>query len=234
MPFDRFFGRTMPRQVDIPQACRRPGDGVPGLGDIFPDFTRDSTAGRLSFHAWAEGSWTCLFALPHVFSPVCATDIADLAFLHPDLERLGVRPLGLTRALPVETEAWVREIGALFGLPVRFPVCSDPDATLLRAAGMIDPAVRAAQPVRRTFILDPALRIRRILDLPAGVGRSGDALLRILQALQTADARGGRTPAGWEDRDPVLPPPAAGQSARQDGRHGRRIPDDLAISLRDA
>lgn len=237
MLYDAFFGRKTQTQIDIPQGYRRHGNWVPALGDLFPDFTIDSTAGRLTFHDWAEGSWTCLFALPGVFSPVCTTEIADLAFLSPDLERLGIKPLGLTRAMPAETECWIREIGELFGLPVPFPVCSDPDATLLRAAGMIHPAVNAAQPVRKTFVIDPALRIRMILEVPACIGRSGEELLRIVQALQTSDARGVMTPAGWENGDPVLLPPTprtAEQTAHQDVRRWRRITDYLTVSLRDA
>jgi peroxiredoxin (alkyl hydroperoxide reductase subunit C) len=74
--------------------------------------------------------------------------------------------------------------------------------------GMIQPGESTTQAVRAVFVIDPKGIIRTIIYYPLSLGRNFDELLRILEALQTADAFSVATPADWRPGDDVIVPPA--------------------------
>jgi hypothetical protein len=66
------------------------------LGQIAPDFEQDSTRGRIRFHVWLGNSWGVLFSHPRDYTPVCTTELAEVARLKPEWDRRHVKPIGLT------------------------------------------------------------------------------------------------------------------------------------------
>jgi peroxiredoxin (alkyl hydroperoxide reductase subunit C) len=53
--------------------------GIPRIGDQMPDFTAMTTQGEIVFSKWQGDDWVLMFSHPADFTPVCSTEIAELA-----------------------------------------------------------------------------------------------------------------------------------------------------------
>ena len=61
----------------------------PGIGDQAPDFTADTTEGRISFHQWLGNSYGVLFSHPKDFTPICTTELGYLARIKGEFDKRG-------------------------------------------------------------------------------------------------------------------------------------------------
>jgi peroxiredoxin (alkyl hydroperoxide reductase subunit C) len=183
--------------VKIPRNMRKTVKWLPQIGDIFPNFTVDTTQGRLHFWDWAEGQWTHLFSHPAAFTPVCTTEIASFANLQDEWSKHGVRNLALTGSTLEEQTRWHDDIKTMFNIEVSFPCAQDPGQKLAALFGMMHDKESTEWSIRKSFLIDPSMKVRMVFEYPIFVGRSGEEILRTLQALQLRDKTGGATPADW-------------------------------------
>jgi alkyl hydroperoxide reductase subunit AhpC len=66
------------------------------LGQVAPDFEQDSTAGKLRLHDYLGGHWGVLFSHPKDYTPVCTSELAEVARLKPEWDERHVKPIGLS------------------------------------------------------------------------------------------------------------------------------------------
>jgi alkyl hydroperoxide reductase subunit AhpC len=174
------------------------------LGDIAPDFTQASTEGTLRFHAWAGDSWVVLFSHPKDFTPVCTTELGEVARLKPEFDRRGVKVIGLS-VDPADRHAeWAKDIAETQGHALNFPLIADHDRKVADLYGMIHPNASDTATVRSVFVIDPAKKLRLSLTYPASTGRNFDELLRVIDSLQLTDRHKVATPANWRQGDDVI------------------------------
>jgi peroxiredoxin (alkyl hydroperoxide reductase subunit C) len=122
--------------------------------------------------------------------------------------------------------AWLRTIKDrihfrdMSDVEVNFPLIEDISMNVARAYGMIMPGEDSTKAVRAVFVIDPKGIIRTIIYYPLSLGRNFDELLRVVTALQTADAFDIATPADWRPGEPVIVPPAGSCGVAKDRMAG--------------
>ena len=176
------------------------------IGDTAPDFSIDTSKGPISFHQWAGSSWVFFFSHPADFTPVCTTEMGRTAQLAGEFAKRNTKPLGLSTDTAAEHLRWIDDVNATQHTRVEFPIVADANLEVARLYDMIHPAQSTTEAVRSVFIIDPNKAIRLILTYPMNVGRNFDEILRVIDALQLADANKVATPADWRRGDKVIIP----------------------------
>ncbi|KZW03993.1 cysteine peroxiredoxin [Exidia glandulosa HHB12029] len=185
------------------------------LGSIAPDFEAQTTHGPIKFHEWLGSSWGILFSHPDDFTPVCTTELGEVARKAPEFEKRGVKVIGLSANDLTAHEAWIKdieEVGASIGpTKVGFPIIADKDRKISTLYDMLDyqdatnvDAKGIPFTVRTVFVIDPKKVIRLTISYPAQTGRNFDEILRVVDSLQLGDKNRITTPVNWQKNDPVI------------------------------
>jgi len=169
------------------------------LGDTVPNFTQASTSGDINFHEWAGNSWVVLFSHPSDFTPVCTTELGEVARLKPEFEKRNAKALALSVDDVESHLGWVKDIEETQNVALNYPILADPDRKVSDMYDMIHPNANNTLTVRSVFIIDPNKKLRLTLTYPASTGRNFDELLRVLDSLQLTDKYSVATPANWQD-----------------------------------
>ena len=186
------------------------------IGDVAPDFSIDSSRGPISFHHWAGDAWVFFFSHPADFTPVCTTEMGRTAQLAGEFAKRNTKPLGLSTDTAAEHLKWIDDVNATQHTSVEFPIVADADLKVARLYDMIHPSQSATEAVRSVFIIDPNKKVRLTLTYPMNVGRNFDEILRVIDALQLADAKKVATPADWQPgKKVIIPLSASDEVARE-------------------
>lgn len=175
------------------------------LGMYAPDFEAVTTMGNICLHDY-KGKWVVLFSHPGDFTPVCTTEIIAFSKANTYFERRNACLLGLSVDSNASHLAWVYDIYCRTGIRVPFPIIADRNGSIARKYGMIASDVSNTETVRNVFIIDDKGVVRAILVYPMNVGRCIPEVLRLLEALQTADCNKGAMPANWCPNEPMIVP----------------------------
>lgn len=187
--------------------------GLPRLNEPAPGFDALTTDGRKTLSDY-KGKWLILFSHPADFTPVCTTEFMAFAKRADDFAALDTQLLGLSIDSHYAHIAWIRSIKDSFGVDIPFPIIADLDMKVAQSYGMIQPGASDTQAVRATFVIDPEGILRAMVYYPMSNGRSVDEFVRLVTALQTADAEKVATPENWHPgQDVIVPPPQTAEAA---------------------
>jgi peroxiredoxin (alkyl hydroperoxide reductase subunit C) len=184
---------------------------IPLIGEQAPSFTTESTSGTLNFPSDFGSNWKIILSHPMDFTPVCSTELIELAKLQNEFEELEVKLLTVSTD-PLEIhKQWKTILEKIeykdYSLQkINFPIVDDSNLVIARKYGMIHLESDNNRDVRGVFIIDPDNKIRAELFYPQEVGRNMDEILRTVVALQTADRNNVMTPANWKTGHDVLVP----------------------------
>lgn len=186
------------------------------LGDLAPDFTQASTEGNIHFHAWKSGKWAVLFSHPKDFTPVCTTELGQVAKLKSEFEARQVKVVGLS-VDPLEDHVrWANDIYQTQGAELNFPLLADSDRLVSNLYDMIHPNANDTLTVRSVFIIDTNNKIRLIITYPASTGRNFAEILRVIDSLQLTDKHKVATPVNWQKgEDCIIVPSLSNDDAKK-------------------
>jgi len=177
---------------------------APQLDAPAPHFEGRTTHGFMRLGDFT-GHWLVFFAHPADFTPVCASEFVSFSRNSAGFVELDCRLLGLSLDSVYAHLAWCESIREHFGVAVQFPIMEDVSGDISRRYGMLHR--RGGADVRALFIIDPKGMLRAMLYYPPTTGRSVREVLRLLQAIQTADRLHAVTPEGWQPGEATVEPP---------------------------
>lgn len=183
----------------------------PMLGEDAPTFTAESTTGTLNFPGDYNFKWKILFSHPADFTPVCTSEILELAASQNNFEKVGAKIVVVSVDALENHFEWEKNMETIRykdrePVKINFPLVSDQNMLIAKEYGMIQPATSSTKDVRGVFIIDPKNKIRAMFFYPMNVGRNLGEIERTLIALQTADKQQVLIPANWQPGGDVLIP----------------------------
>lgn len=174
------------------------------LGDIAPDFTADSTQGKINLYDYMGNNWLVLFSHPRDFTPVCTTELGAIARLKPEFDERRTKILALSIDSLESHAAWVNDIEETQSVAIGFPMISDVDRRVANLYGMIHPNTADNHTVRSVFVIGPDREVKLLLTYPSSTGRNFPELLRTLDSLQRTELHKVGTPADWTPGEDVV------------------------------
>jgi thioredoxin-dependent peroxiredoxin len=178
------------------------------LGQTAPDFEQQSTKGPIRFHEWLGNSWGLFFSHPKNFTPVCTTELGEVARLKPEWDKRNVKPIGLSVDVVDAHNRWADDIKETQGHALDFPMIADGDGRVAQLYDMIHPETDATVTVRSVFVIDNNKKVRLILTYPPSAGRNFQEVLRAIDSLQLTDSQKVSTPVNWVPGERVVISPA--------------------------
>jgi alkyl hydroperoxide reductase subunit AhpC len=186
---------------------------VPRINDTAPDFTAETTQGKINFHTWIGDGWAILFSHPKDFTPVCTTELGYMAKLQPEFARRNTKIIGLSVDPVSDHQKWASDIEETQGAKVNYPMIGDPELKIAKLYGMLPaeagdtcagrtPADNAT--VRTVFVVGPDKKIKLQLSYPMTTGRNFDEILRVIDSLQLTAKHQVATPVNWKPGDDVI------------------------------
>ena len=193
------------------------------IGDVAPDFSIETTEGKVSFHQWIGNSWAILFSHPKDFTPVCTTELGYMARLKPEFDKRNCKVIGLSADPVTDHKAWAKDIQETQGHAPNYPIIGDADLTVAKLYDMLPagetPGKRTAadnQTVRTVFAIGPDKKVKAMLIYPMSTGRNFDEVLRLLDSMQLTAKHTVATPVNWKPgQDVIIPTSVSDEDAKK-------------------
>ena len=183
------------------------------LNQTAPDFTADTTDGKIKFHDWIGDSWAVLFSHPKDFTPVCTTELGYVAKLKPEFDKRNVKIIGLSVDSVDDHKKWAKDIEETQGTAPNYPMIGDADLKVAKLYGMLPASAgdtakgRTAADnatVRNVYVIGPDKQVKLMITYPMSTGRNFDEVLRVIDSLQLTAKHKVATPVNWKQGEDVI------------------------------
>lgn len=123
------------------------GEKGPQVGEKAPEFTVETTEGRLSLADLLQSGKLVLTFYSEDATPLCCSQVVAFSEDYPMIEELGARLLAVSADSLQSHRVFAEALGDL-----PFPLASDSDLSLARAYGVVDDSGKRSR--RAVFVID--------------------------------------------------------------------------------
>ncbi|HEY4192038.1 MAG TPA: peroxiredoxin [Mesorhizobium sp.] len=183
------------------------------INDTAPDFTAETTQGKIHFYDWIGDGYAVLFSHPKDFTPICTTELGAMAGLEGEFKKRNAKIIGIS-VDPVESHnRWKDDIKTATGHTVNYPMIGDGELKVAKLYDMLPAAAGESsegrtpadnQTVRSVFVIGPDKKIKLILTYPMSTGRNFQEILRAIDSIQLTAKHAVSTPADWKQGEDVV------------------------------
>jgi thioredoxin-dependent peroxiredoxin len=185
------------------------------LGDTAPNFQADTTEGPIDFYEWMGDGWAVLFSHPKDFTPVCTTELGEVARLKAEFAKRGVKVVGLSVDPLDSHRGWIADIEETQNCKMNFPLIADQERKVSDLYDMIHPNASDTFTVRSVFVIGPDKKVKLTITYPASTGRNFTEILRVIDSLQLTAKHSVATPVNWtHGEDVIIVPAVSDEQAR--------------------
>ncbi|HEY0455201.1 MAG TPA: peroxiredoxin [Verrucomicrobiae bacterium] len=174
------------------------------LGDTAPNFTADTTEGRIDFHQWLGSGWGILFSHPRDYTPVCTTELGAVAKIKNEFDKRNTKVIAVSVDPLDSHKGWICDINETQNTKMNFPIIADPERQVAHLYDMIHPNADDTFTVRSVFVIGPDKKVKLTLTYPASTGRNFPELLRVIDSLQLTAKYKVATPANWQEGEDCI------------------------------
>lgn len=195
------------------------------INDTAPDFSAETTEGRINFHQWVGDGYAVLFSHPKDFTPVCTTELGVMAGLSEEFAKRNAKIIGISVDPVEDHHKWKSDIETVSGNTVGYPMIGDPNLEVAKLYDMLPAATGGSSAgrtpadnatVRSVFIVGPDKKVKLTLTYPMTTGRNFDEILRALDSIQLTANHQVATPANWQQGEDVIITPAVSNEAAKE------------------
>jgi alkyl hydroperoxide reductase subunit AhpC len=204
------------------------------IGSKVPDFTAETTQGKIRFHEWIGDSWCVMFSHPKDFTPVCTTELGYMAKLQPEFDRRNCKVIGLSVDPVDDHNRWLQDIKDATGYAPNYPIIGDSDLNVAKLYDMLPEDAGSTakgrtaadnQTVRTVYVIGPDKLIKAMVSYPMSTGRNFDEVLRIIDSAQLTAKHKVATPVNWKQgEDVIIVPSVSDEEAKQKFPGGWKAP----------
>src|SRR6201984_73884 len=104
-----------------------------------PNFTAETTQGKINFHDYIGNGWAVLFSHPKDFTPVCTTELGRASKLKAEFDKRNVKMIAVSVDDAESHKKWVPDIEQTQDTKMNFPILADSDRKVAKLYDMIHP-----------------------------------------------------------------------------------------------
>jgi peroxiredoxin (alkyl hydroperoxide reductase subunit C) len=170
---------------------QRFNSNIPKTGNGAPEYLAKTTQGRLDFPDHYGNYWEVLFSHPRDFSPVCSSELLQLAKIQNEFTMFGTN-LVVTSADYLQTHyQGIKDLESINKenfepVKINLPLVADDHFVLSKKYGMMHKSISTTQTVRCVSFLNPDNKFVAVVFYQMNVSRSLDDMKSTLFALQSA------------------------------------------------